>query len=292
MGSLWFFGIIPLEGSIFPLGIQNAIPDFLRPYIPYFPKTTVPIWYIGYNWGNYPIYPLGMKALPNRYFTSLNKQIYRAIIDSDFTKISEILDEKNFEITKEIVLPEYGMTAMGMACALNSIEMVHYLIKRGVDVDYPIGPYHKTALHIAIENGHDLLAKLLLNNGANIEVTDGLGLDVYDKAEFRGFYDYKKFLDYFKENLHNKNSVPYDDYKYTRELILEDPMTINFTPSKLVEYSCNNKLNYSSEKEKFSLDKFEFFMFNQFDLKNLENMEELKLRKRYDDLYHFYNFKI
>jgi len=293
MGTGLFLGLIPLEGSILPLGSHNAIPDFLRPYMIYFPKTNVPIFHIGYNWGNYPIFPLGMKALPNRFFTSLNNQVYRAIIDSDFQKLSNIFDKENFEITKEIVLPELGLTAIGMACAINKIEVVHYLLKRGADVNFPIGPFGKTPLHIAIENGHELLAKFLLNNGADINAKDNFGLDVYEKSEFRGHYDFKKFLDYFKANpVIKQENVSYDEYKYTRELILEDPVTINFKPSDLIEYSSNNKLIPNSEMEKFNLDKFEFFMFNRYELKNFEEIEELKIRKRYDDLYYFYNFKI
>ncbi len=284
-------GIFPFEGSIFPYGFHNAIPNFLRPYMLYHPKTNIPLPYFGIDWGNYPIYPLGMKALPNRFFTSLNRQMYRAIIDLDFTKI-ELLCDSNFDFEKEILILDSGLTPFGMAVSLNLIEVVHFFTKRGIDYELPIGPYKKTALHIAIENGHELMAKYLLNNGADINAVDSFGHDVYEKANFRGYYDFKPFLDYYKNNPITRARTDYEDYRYTREIILEDMDTLSFKPSDILEFSVRKKLNPKSQDEKLSMDKFEFYMFNLFDIKELENNYPMNLRTSYDSLYYFNNDKI
>jgi hypothetical protein len=290
LGSFFALGIFPYEGSILPYGFHNMIPNNLRNSWFYIPKTNVPLPHFGFEWGNYAIYPLGMKALPNRQFLSINRQMYRAIIDTDFDKIEKIADNPEFNLTKDIILPDLNYTAIGMASALNLIEVVHYIIKKGVDLEYKIGPYNKTALHIAVEHGNELLAKLLLNNGADIYAKDKFGLDIYDKAEFRGLYHYKLFFDYFKENPKQKGNIDYEEYKYTSEFVLEDIDTNNFMPSHLLEFSIHNKLNPDIETEKINLNKFEFYMFNQFDMKKLEAGENL--RKRYDSLYHFNNIKL
>jgi hypothetical protein len=289
MGNLAATGVFPLEGTMFPFGFHNAIPNFMRPYIYYYPKTNVPLPHFGMDWGNYHVYPLGMKAIPNRLFTSKNRQMYRAIIDSNFKELERIINS-DFDFEKEVVIPDSGLTSLGMAASLNLIEVAHYLTKRGVDYEHKIGPYKKTALHIAIENGHELMAKYLLNNGADINSEDVFGFNVYDKAEFRGYYHFKQFLDHFKNNPKKRNVLDYEEYKYTRELILEDIDTLSFIPSQLLEISMGNKLNLSSPKEKINLDKFEIFFFNQFDLKNLEKSDNNNIKFKYDNLPYFSNF--
>lgn len=293
MGNLPAAGIFPLEGTMFPFGFHNAIPNFMRPYIYYYPKTNIPLPHFGMDWGNYHVYPLGMKAIPNRQFTSKNRQMYRAIIDSNFSGIEKLINS-DFDFEKEIVIPEHGLTSLGMASSLNLIEVVHYLTKRGVDFEYKIGPYKKTALHFAIENGHELLAKYLLNNGADMNSEDVFGFNVYDKAEFRGYYHFKEFLDYFKNNPKKRNPLDnhYEEYKYTRELVLEDIDTLSFVPSQLFEISIGNKLNSDNPNEKINLDKFEIFFFNQFDLRNLEKSDlySNNIKFRYDDLSYFKNY--
>jgi ankyrin repeat protein len=291
MGNIVAGGVFPLEGSVFPYGFHNAIPNFLRPYVYYYPKTNIPLPHFGMDWGNYPIYPLGMKTIPNRLFTSKNRQMYRAIIDSNFKEMERLIDS-DFDFIKESVIPESGLTALGMAASLNLLEVVDYLTKRGVDFETKIGPYKKTALHIAIENGHEMTAKYLLNNGADINYKDVFGLDVYDKAEFRGYYHFKKFLDHFKNNPKKRLNIDYEEFKYTREVILEDIDTFHFLPSDLLEITYGNKLNPVTQSEKINLDKFEIFMFNRFNLDNLEKYNSLNLMNKYDSLRYFNNLNI
>lgn len=289
-GHSYALGLIPFEGCIMPYGVNNAIPNKFRNYFFYYEKTNIPIPHIGQDWGNYPIYPLGMKALPNRQFLSKRRQLYRAIIDTDFDKIDKIAEENTFNLTSEILNPDLNLTAMGMATTLNLLEVVHYLTKRGVDLEHKIGPYCKTALHLAVENGNELLAKYLLNNGADLTAKDIFGFDVYDKAEFRGYYHFNKIFDHFRDNSKSKKDIDYMDYKYTRELILEDIDTNEFIPSKILEFTITSLLNPHSEYEKIDLNKFEFNMLNYFNYKKIE--EGFKLRKRYDDLEYFYSFKL
>jgi hypothetical protein len=288
-GVLNALGVFPFEGSLFPFGFHSLFPNFLRPYIPYYPKTNIPLPYYGMEWGNYSIFPFGMKTIPSKKFTSLNKQLYEAILDSDFYEIDKIICD-GFDFEKEIIIPELSLNALGMAVSLNLFEVVHYLTKRGVDYEYQIGPYKKTALHIAIENGNELMAKYLLNNGANINARDCFGHDVYDKANFRGYYEYKRFLDYFKNNPKQRVKDDYDEYKYTREIILEEMDTLSFKPSQLLEFSIKNKLKNSRDtKHKIDLDKYEFYLFNLIEFEEVTKRKMDNLRKTYDSL-KYYNY--
>jgi hypothetical protein len=280
MGNWVSLGFYPLEGYILPKGMHNAIPEILRPYWFYYPKSNVPLPHTS-DWSDFYLFTLGLKAFPDYLMTSINRQMYKAIINSNFEKIENIIDNGLMDITKDVVL-DNGMTALGMACALDLVEIVHYLTLRGVDYEHKIGPYEKTALHIAVEYGNEITAKYLLNNGANIKAKDKFGFDVFDKVEFRGYYNFKKFLNHFKDNPKERNIIDFDKYRYLKGFILEDIDTITFKPSDLLEISIMNKDN-------INLDNFHMYIYNQYELKNVEKVMDNhpNNRNRYDNLYYF-----
>lgn len=288
------FGFYPTVGFFLPGGAQNIIPEPLRAYIPYYPKTNTPfLHYI--EWNTLILFPLGMKAFPDKYLTSINKQMYRAIVNKDFDKIEKFLDNDLIDINKSVVFKEKELTSLGLAASLNLVEVVHYLTLRGVDYEYPIGSHKKTALHIAIENGNELTAKFLLNNGANINAEDIFGFNVYDKAELRGYFHFKTIFEYFKNNKKTRKNLNFNEYRYSREFILENMDSISFKPSSLLEMNFLNILNPELEdpaNDKIDLSKFNIYFFNQYDMKQFEKSDEYTFnRKNYDNLYNF-NIKL
>ena len=53
---------------------------------------------------------------------------------------------------------------------------------RKADLDYQMGPFKKTALHLAVEYNAELTIKFLLKHGAKIETKDIFGFDIYEQA--------------------------------------------------------------------------------------------------------------
>ena len=56
----------------------------------------------------------------------------------------------------------------------------------------------KTALHLAVEYNAELTIKFLLRHGANMEITDCFGFDIYEQAENRGNLKLLSLFDKFK----------------------------------------------------------------------------------------------
>lgn len=274
MGVLLHLGFMPTEGYFAPKGIQNFIPEKLRPYIPTYPKTVSPFLLSFYDLANHCFYPLGMKYMPATKFTSLERQMYKAIIDSDIEEIERLTEKENFNLESAIVLKDFNFTALGLACALNLMEPIHYLIKyKNVNANKEHGPYGKNALHIAVEHGNLMAAKLLLNNGADIFQKDMYGFDIYQKAEYRGYYEFSKSFDYFKnKNLNDDNNVKKEQIYNNYDNSLKETNIHNnlyFTkyvkPSSLLYLTVDNDiLNFKYENEglnkhsasKYNLEKF------------------------------------
>jgi ankyrin repeat protein len=162
---------------------------------------------------------------------------------------------------------------IGMACALNLLEPTHYLLMRGADLEKAHGPYKKTALHVAVEQGNILMVKFLLKNGANIEAKDIFGFDIYEKAEYRGYYDFKRVFDYFKDNDDNnlKGTIDYEKLKQIynsnkdkKNLILDD-----FKPSDMLELTVVNDIKLEKnlnkvDEARFDLEKFSINFYNEY----------------------------
>lgn len=275
MGQFFHIGFWPNQDSILPKGYHNMFPEEIRPYIPTYPMTVNPFLLTYYEWSFLTIYPLGMKAFPDHLFTSDKRKMYRAILNTDIKEMERLLD-KGFDMNQEVV-PHYGYTALGMAAALNLLESIHYLTLRGANYEHPIGRYKKTALHLAVEHGNELATKYLLNNGANVNTLDLFGFNIYDKAEYRGYYDYKRIFDYFKEHPKERKIGDFEEYRYTSSMILENPDTFDFKPSELIEVSPFVDLKYENTSvytEKFNLDKFSVSFINQYDIQKFKGLNK------------------
>jgi len=201
MGVIFSLGFYPIDGYILPKGLHNMFPEFLRPYIPTFKNTFSPL-FSYYDFSRPDIMPLGIKLFPDRFFISQKRKVYNAIVKFNVKDLEKLLEKEseNSKIFNEIILDDFQLTALGLACSIGNLEAVHFLLLKGVNINQKIGQYEKTPLHLAVENNQELLVKFLLHNGADLFAKDKLGFDSYEKAENRGIYNMKKFLDHFKNN--------------------------------------------------------------------------------------------
>lgn len=110
-GFLPHIGFYPTEGYLMPKGVQNMIPETLRPYVPTYKYTFTPFLLSFYDLADHALYPLGMKTFPDHVFASKRRKMYRAVLNSDMEEIEKLVDE-GFDL-REVVIPEYGLTAMG-----------------------------------------------------------------------------------------------------------------------------------------------------------------------------------
>lgn len=94
---------------------------------------------------------------------------------------------------------EEGVSIFDMAITYNNIEMVKYLIAKGVDVNKTKRRSGFTSLMAAACYGRVEIAKILLENGANQDVVDSKGFSAVDFARKMNKKSVLKLLD-FDEN--------------------------------------------------------------------------------------------
>jgi ankyrin repeat protein len=68
-----------------------------------------------------------------------------------------------------------GITSLHFAADAGKCKIIDYLIKQGVDINAQTKTTGSTPLHIAFNNDHEDAIKLLIANGANIDITDYYG---------------------------------------------------------------------------------------------------------------------
>lgn len=276
MGMYLHIGLIPCEGIVCPTGMHNIVPHKFRKYVPTYDNCLTPFLFF-YDHAAQTHFYLGYKAFPTQIFTSNQRKMYKAIVYKDFNQIEKLLDS-GFDINTTII-PEFGFSPLAMASALNLVEVVHYLTVRGANFEHKNGPFEKTALHIAVESGNELVTKFLLNNGADIEAKDKFGLSVYEKSEFRGNYKFKKIFNHFKGKKIEKQMIDYDSFRYIREIEIDNLEEFNekefkslyFKPSNCVERSHVYSHNKINDDFKIDVDIFGVSFTNLFEFKKINN---------------------
>ena len=195
-------GFYPFQGIFFPTGYHNLFPEFIRPYIPTHRNSIFPFFTpLSLSYQNVP-YAIGIKGTPDQLSNSTKSKIYKIITTNN--NINDLFDINNFDFEKEEIFDL--MPALQLASYLNSFEVAHFLINKAkVDVNSKQKSNGKTPLHYAVESGNELMIKYLINNGADIYETDCYGYDIFDKAEFRGYYNLKSILEKFTINNDNRN---------------------------------------------------------------------------------------
>lgn len=183
MTSIYNFGYMPSQRSLFPTGNHNIFDFKTRKYIPHQKNYTMNLFFNDTLATKITSYPFTIKSTPNQVFNSIQNKIYK-IATSGFY-INDLEKIKDFDFENEVIYNDMNTAQLAASC--NNYEVLHYLIKNNlIDVNYHTGKYDKTPLHLAVEYDNDLTIKYLLANGANPNEIDSFGFDSFDKAMFRG----------------------------------------------------------------------------------------------------------
>jgi len=96
-----------------------------------------------------------------------------------------------------------GVSIFDMAITYNNIEMVEYLISKGLDINKTNRKSGFTSLMAAACYGRIDIAKLLLNSGADLELRDSKGFSAIDFARKMNKKSILKLFDYDENSPRN-----------------------------------------------------------------------------------------
>lgn len=91
---------------------------------------------------------------------------------------------------------EEGVSIFDMAITYNNIDIVNYLIEKGIDVNSTSRKSGFMPLMAAVSYGRRDIVKILLDNGANQEFTDSRGFKAVDFARKMNKKSILELLDY------------------------------------------------------------------------------------------------
>jgi ankyrin repeat protein len=95
--------------------------------------------------------------------------------------------EGNLPVAKALIqgrkakVDHIGWTPLHYACAKGQIEIAQYLLANGAIVD-SLSPGNTTPLMMAVQSGNEVLVKLLLDKGADLQLRNSQGLSAIDIA--------------------------------------------------------------------------------------------------------------
>ena len=98
-----------------------------------------------------------------------------------------------------------GVSVFDMAITYNNIDMVHYILEQGIDVNKTNRRSGFTSLMAAACYGRVEIAKMLLSKGANQNTTDVKGFTAIDFARKMNKKSVLELLDYDENNPKNTN---------------------------------------------------------------------------------------
>ncbi|PFD27833.1 hypothetical protein CN285_30200 [Bacillus cereus] len=147
---------------------------------------------------------------------SLNKAIRNAIKIGDINKVKQLIGND-----KEILntMTTFG-TWLHVAAKKGHLEMVEYLINKGIDIDVRGGTFDASALNLAAGAGHLEIVKYLIEAGTELDVSLAKRNPLFG-AIYGGHKEVAEFLiekgidisiRYTGENIKNMNA-----YEYARE---------------------------------------------------------------------------
>ncbi|MED1559348.1 ankyrin repeat domain-containing protein [Bacillus paramycoides] len=147
---------------------------------------------------------------------SLNKAIRNAIKIGDINEVKQLIGND-----KEILntMTTFG-TWLHVAAKKGHLEMVEYLINKGIDIDARGGTFDASALNLAAGAGHLEIVKYLIKTGAELDVSLAKRNPLFG-AIYGGHKEVAEFLvekgidisiRYTGENIKNM-----DAYEYARE---------------------------------------------------------------------------
>jgi ankyrin repeat protein len=95
--------------------------------------------------------------------------------------------EGNLPVAKALIqgrkakVDHIGWTPLHYACAKGQLEIAHYLLANGAAVD-SLSPGNTTPLMMAVQSGNEVLVKLLLDKGSDLQLRNSQGLSAIDIA--------------------------------------------------------------------------------------------------------------
>ena len=95
--------------------------------------------------------------------------------------------EGNLPVAKALIqgrkakVDHIGWTPLHYACAKGQLEIAQYLLANGAAVD-SLSPGNTTPLMMAVQSGNEVLVKLLLDKGADLQLRNSQGLSAIDIA--------------------------------------------------------------------------------------------------------------
>lgn len=98
-------------------------------------------------------------------------------------EVAEVLIEHGGDVN---AVNHGGYRPLHSASRRGCLKLVRLLLNHGTEVNATAGHYRLTPLHLAVDNGHEDVAKLLLANGANSNAPDWVGMTPIDVAIERG----------------------------------------------------------------------------------------------------------
>lgn len=99
-----------------------------------------------------------------------------ASIEGDLPMVEALVLKKKASVNKQ------GWAPLHYACSTGKLSVAEFLIANGAQVN-ALSPGETTPLMMAVSSGNDLLIKLLLDNGADIQMRNQEGYSAIDVAE-------------------------------------------------------------------------------------------------------------
>ncbi len=156
-------------------------------------------------------------------------RLVKAICEKDINEIKSILD-KGFNTDKEALEDKYGYYAAGLAAALNRVGILEYLILRGVDINTQDKNGNTPLMHAVMNWQYDAM-RLLIENGADLNIKDNFGMNVLEKAKFRGLTSISTFLE---SQMGKQRTVHFPKFKidFDFEEYFSDPCEVLYKNKK------------------------------------------------------------
>ena len=121
---------------------------------------------------------------------NIHEKLYHASEAGDFTRVEQLLKEG---AKPDKYLGEYGRTALYRAAQNGHNDIAKILIEAGANVNTQdnVG---WTALYWAARNGHNDIVKILIEAGADVNIQESDGWTALSRAAEKGHNDIAKIL--------------------------------------------------------------------------------------------------